>query len=72
MVKYHVIEFQGKVDDPTGDVEEGPGVHMSDGITRYCRVGIWHSGWGVKYLTQSNNSISQIKSRKVLDAISLF
>ena len=40
MVKYHVIKFEGKVDDETGDVEEGPGVHMSDGVTRYCREGI--------------------------------
>ena len=62
MVKYHIIKFQRKVDDPTGDVEKGPGIHVSDSVTRDCREGI----------CQSNNSISKMKSYKVLDAISLF
>ena len=72
MVKYHVIKLQGKVDDLTGDVEERPGIHVSDGIARDCREGILRRILVVKYVTQSNNSISKMKTSKVLDAISVF
>ena len=72
MVKYHVIKLQGKVDDLTGDVEERPGINVSDGIARDCREGILRRILVVKYVTQLNNSISKMKTSKVLDAISVF
>ena len=43
MIKDNVIEFERKIDNKTSDVEERSNIHMSDGASRNCCVGIWNN-----------------------------